>query len=269
MAMIHPTAIVHSKAQLDSSVGVGPFALIDEHVKVGPRTKIAAHAWLTGWTEIGPENRIGHGVVIGAEPQDTHFKGHRSYVRVGKGNLFREYATVHRGSQEDSTTVIGDENFLMINSHVAHNCVLANRVVLANGALLAGHVEIEDGAFLSGNCVVHQFVRIGTLALLPGGARVNKDVPPYMMVYHTNDIGAINVVGLRRAGFTQPTRQKIRDAYRILFRSGLNTKQAVAALKKIDRDPAIDHLIRFVESSKRGICKGSANEEREETGLES
>ena len=262
--MIHPTAIVHPKAQLDSTVEAGPFSIIDEHVKVGSNTKIGAHAWLTGWTEIGTENQIGYGVVIGADPQDTHFKGHRSFVRIGKGNLFREYCTIHRGSQEDSATVIGNENFFMGHSHAAHNCVIANNVIIANGALLAGHVEVEDRVFISGNCVVHQFVRIGTLALLPGGARVNKDVPPYMMVYHTNDIGAINVVGLRRAQFSQKTRQKIREAYRILFRSGLNTSQAVTELKKIDHDPAIERLIHFIEKSKRGICTGSVREANEE-----
>ncbi len=262
--MIHPTAIVHPKAHLDPSVEVGPFAIIEEHVKVGAHTKIGAHAWLTGWTEMGAGNQIGYGVVLGAEPQDTHFKGHRSYLRIGTKNLFREYCTVHRGSQEDSATVIGNENFLMGHSHVAHNCVLGSKVILANGALLAGHVEVEDGVFVSGNCVVHQFVRIGTLALLPGGARVNKDVPPFMMVYHTNDIGAINVVGLRRAGFSKETRQNVRDAYRILFRSKLNTSQAVAELKKLDHDPAIERLIKFIEHSKRGICRASVNENDEE-----
>lgn len=262
--MIHPTAIVHPKAQLDSSVEVGPFAIIDEHVKIGAKSKVGAHAWLTGWCEIGPENQIGYGVIIGADPQDSHFKGHRSYVRIGAKNLFREYCTIHRGSQEDSATVIGNENFFMGQSHAAHNCIIANNVILANGALLAGHVEVEDRVFISGNCVVHQFVRIGTLALLPGGARVNKDVPPYMMVYHTNDIGAINVIGLRRAQFSKETRQRIRDAYRILFRSGLNTSQAVVELKKLDHDPAIQHLIQFIEKSKRGICTAATRESGEE-----
>ncbi|MSR64750.1 MAG: acyl-ACP--UDP-N-acetylglucosamine O-acyltransferase [Verrucomicrobiae bacterium] len=262
--MIHPTAIIHPRAQLDSTVEVGPFTIIDEHAKIGANTKVGAHSWLTGWLEIGPENRIGYGVVLGAEPQDSHFKDARSYLRIGKGNLFREYCTIHRGSQEDSATTIGNDNFFMGHSHAAHNCVIANKVILANGALLAGHVEIEDGAFISGNCVVHQFVRIGTLALLPGGARVNKNVPPYMMVYHTNDIGAINVIGLRRAQFSKETRQKIRDAYRILFRSGLNTSQAVVVLKKIEHDPAIEHLIQFIETSKRGICRGSERESGEE-----
>jgi UDP-N-acetylglucosamine acyltransferase len=258
--VIHPTAIVHPKAQLDSTVEVGPFTIIDEHVRVGPRTKIGARAWLTGWCEIGPDNEIGYGVILGAEPQDRHFQGHRSFVRVGNRNLFREYCTVHRGSQADSATEIGDDNFLMGLSHVGHNCRVGNHVVVANGALLAGHVEVGDRAFLSGNCVVHQFVRVGKLALLPGGARVSKDVPPFMMVYDTNDIGAINVVGLRRAGLGGETRKRIREAYRLLFRSGLNTAQAVDKMRALDSDPEIRHLIEFVETSKRGICRPSAAE---------
>lgn len=262
--MIHPTAIVHPKAQLDSSVEVGPFAIIDEHVQIGPGTKVGAHAWLTGWCEIGPDNDIGYGVILGADPQDRHFQGHRSYLRIGRGNLFREYSTVHRGSQEDSATVIGHENFLMGQSHLGHNCKIDNKVVIANGALLAGHVEVGERAFVSGNCVIHQFVRIGKLALLPGGARVSKDVPPFMMVYDTNDVSSINVIGLRRAGFSGETRRKIREAYRILFRSGLNTSQAVDQLKKLDPDPEIVHLIEFIEASKRGICRASKVETSEQ-----
>ena len=258
--MIHPTAIVHPKARLDPTVEVGPFAIIDEHVTIAPGTKVAAHAWLTGWTEIGPENQIGYGTVIGSDPQDVSYKGARTYVRIGKGNVFREYCTVHRGSREDSATVIGDDNFLMAQAHVAHNCILANHIIVANAALLGGHVEVEDRAFLSGNCVVHQFVRIGEIALLAGGARVSKDVPPYMTVWHTNDIQAVNLIGLRRAGISGETRKKIRGAYRLLCRSGLNTSQAVAELKKLDHEPAIDHLIRFIEASKRGICHGAEHE---------
>lgn len=261
---IHSTAIVHARAQLDPTVEVGPYAIIDEHVTIGPRTKVGAHAWLTGWCEIGPDNQIGYGAVLGADPQDVHFKGQRSYVRVGRGNLFREYCTVHRGTKEDTATVIGDGNFLMGASHVAHNCVLHNQVILANGALLAGYVEIGDRAFVSGNCVIHQFVRIGKLALLSGGSRVNKDVPPFMMVFDTNDVSAINVVGLRRAGFSAATKAKIRDAYRVLFRSGFNRTQAITKLREIPADPEIAHLIEFVETSKRGICRGS----REEVGEE-
>lgn len=261
--MIHPTAIVHPKAQLDPTVEVGPYAIVDEHVQAGPGCRIGAHAWLTGWMEMGPENEIGYGVVIGANPQDSHFKEARSYVRIGRGNRFREYCTVHRGSQEDSATIIGDENFLMGHSHVAHNCRLSNQITIANGALLAGHVEVEDRVFISGNCVVHQFVRLGRLCLLTGGARASKDVPPYMMIWSTNDVSAINVVGLRRARVSTLARQQIRQAYRILFRSGLNTSQALAELKKLDPDAALEHLIHFIENSKRGICSGSSHGDKE------
>ena len=255
--MIHPTAIVHPKAVLDPTVEVGPFAIIDEHVQVGPRTNIGAHAWLTGWLELGPENQVGYGAVLGADPQDTHFSGARSYLRIGKGNRFREYCTVHRGTKEESATVLGDENFLMAHSHLAHNCHLGSRIIIANGALLAGYVEVEDRAFISGNCVVHQFVRLGQLCLLSGGTRVSKDVPPFMTIYGTNEINSINLVGLRRAGLSAESRKGIRQAYRILFRSGLNTSQALAELKKLDHDPALECLVRFIENSKRGICWAS------------
>src|SRR5208283_2421091 len=200
--MIHPTAIIHPKAKLDSTVRVGPYALIDEGVEIGPECDIGPLVYLTGLTRVGAHNRFYAGCVIGEAPQDLKYGGEPTRLRIGDDNVFREHATVHRSNKAAEETVIGCHNFIMAHSLVAHNCRLGNHVILANGALLAGHVALDDCAFISGNCIIHQFVRVGTLALMQGGSAISKDLPPYTVARGGNGICGLNTVGLRRAGLT-------------------------------------------------------------------
>src|SRR3569833_1309317 len=252
--MIHPTAVIHPKAKLDSSVSVGPYVVIDEAVEIGPRCVIGPHVYLTGVTTIGAENRVHAGRVIGDAPQDLKFDGTPTRVRIGDKNVFREHCTVHRSTKPDGETVIGSHNFLMQNSHVGHNCVMGNHVMLAGGALLAGHAVVQDRAFISGNCLVHQFTRIGTLAMMQGGSAVSKDLPPFTVALHQNEICGLNVIGLRRAGFTAEQRLQLKAAYRLLFRSGKNLRAAVAEAQKQFSDGPARTLVEFVATAKRGVC---------------
>lgn len=252
--MIHPTAIIDSKAEVDSTVTVGPFAIIDAGVKVGPRCVIGPHVHLTGQTTIGADNYFHTGAVIGDAPQDLKYQGDPTRLRIGDHNVFRENVTVHRSTTLEGETVIGSHNFLMAGSHVGHNSILGNHVILANGALLGGHVHVQDRVFISGNCLVHQFTRIGTLALMQGGSRVSLDVPPYCIVRGPNTICGLNVVGLRRAGFTSAQRLELRRLYHLLFRSPLKLRDALAEARAHFNDPVVLAVVEFVESTKRGIC---------------
>ena len=252
--MIHPTAIVHPKAQLDPSVSVGPYALIDEHVIVGANCRIGPHAHLTGHTTIGANNSFHTGCVIGDAPQDLKYKGEPTRLRIGEGNVFREHVTLHRSNDEAEETVIGSRNFLMAHCHVGHNARVTDHVIVVNGALLAGHAVVDDGAFISGNCLVHQFVRVGTLALMQGGAAISKDLPPYCMARGYNGICGLNSVGLRRAGFTTGQRAELKRLYHALFRSGQKLGVALAAARKEFRSDCARVLLEFVAASKRGIC---------------
>ena len=252
---IHPTAIVSPKAELDPTVDVGPYAIIEEHVRVGARTRVGPHACLTGWTEIGPDNIIHFGCIIGHEPQDIGYDGSETFLKIGPGNIFREYTTIHRGAKKDDrTTRIGERCYFMAHSHVGHNCTVGNGVLIANGSLLGGHVLVEDRVNISGNCLVHQFVRLGTLSLMRGGSRVSKDVPPYCITNFTNDVSGLNIIGLRRAGTGPENRLVLKQAFRALFLSGLNVGEAMEKLRGIQQTPEVAHLIEFVASSKRGIC---------------
>jgi UDP-N-acetylglucosamine acyltransferase len=255
---IHPTAVIDPKAELDSSVEIGPYVVIDGTVKIRRGTRVMAHAYLTGWTEIGADNEIFPGVVLGAAPQDKAYKGQESYLRVGERNIFREHVQVHRGTAAGSATVIGNDNFLMATSHVGHNCKVGDGVILANGALLGGHVEVGNNVFLSGNCVVHQFVRIGDYALMRGLSGTSRDVPPYAIVDWQHTVRGVNVVGLKRAGFDETRIRAIRTAYRILFRPGRNL---ALALKEVERSKRVSDdvatLLDFIKASKRGVCVGA------------
>jgi UDP-N-acetylglucosamine acyltransferase len=265
--VIHPTAIVHPRAKLDSSVRVGPYAVIDEGVEIGADCVIGPHVYITGLTTIGAHNQFSAGCVIGEAPQDLKYEGEPTRLRIGKRNVFREHATVHRSSKRAEETVIGSENFLMAHSHVAHNCRLGDLVILANGALLAGYAVVEDRAFISGNCLVHQFVRVGTLALMQGGAAISKDLPPYTVARGDNTICGLNTVGLRRAGFAPKERLELKQLYHALFREGSNLKTALAAAQKKFVAAPSRRMIEFLMASKRGVCfdgRDSANEAEEE-----
>lgn len=255
---IHPTAVIDGKAQIDSEVEIGPYVVIDGAVTIKRGTRVMAHAYLTGWTEIGKDNEIHPGTVLGAAPQDRAYKGQESYLRVGDRNIFREHVQVHRGTAAGSATVIGNDNFLMATSHVGHNCKLGDGVILANGALLGGHVEVGNSVFLSGNCVVHQFVRIGDYALMRGLSGTSRDVPPYAIIDWQHTVRGVNVVGLKRAGFDETRIRAIRAAFRILFRPGRNLAIALKEVEKsIRASDDVTALLDFIKASKRGVCFGA------------
>jgi UDP-N-acetylglucosamine acyltransferase len=252
---------VHPQAKLDPSVEVGPYAVIDAGVEVGPGCVIGPHVYLTGVTTIGAQNRFYAGCVIGEGPQDLKYNGEPTRLRIGDQNVFREHVTVHRSNKTEEETVIGGRNFLMANSHVAHNCHLGDGVILANGALLAGHVTLEDRVFISGNCVVHQFVRIGTLALMQGGSAISKDLPPYTVARGYNGICGLNTVGLRRAGVAAADRLELKQLYRTLFREGQNLRAAAGSAQGRFSSDCAKRMLEFVAGSKRGVC-GDVGERR-------
>lgn len=252
--MIHPTAVIHPKAKLDSTVRVGPYSVIDETVEIGPGCVIGPHVYITGVTTIGAGNEFHAGCVIGDAPQDLKYDGAPTRLRIGDKNVFREHFTVQRSTTQDGETIIGSNNFITHHSHVGHNCVIGNHIILGGGAILAGHVVVQDRVFISGNCLVHQFTRVGTLAMMQGGSAISQDLPPFTVATRINEICGLNIIGLRRAGLTPEQRLDLKKVYRALFRSGQNRRAAVAeALNKYPNGPART-LIDFVASSKRGVC---------------
>jgi len=258
--MIHPTAIVHPGAKLDASVQVGAYAIIDEGLEIGPGCVIGPQVYLTGLTSIGANNRFYVGCVIGEAPQDLKYKGEPTRLRIGDHNVFREHVTVHRSNRTAEETVIGSHNFLMANSHAGHNCRVGNHVILANGVLLAGHVVVDDRAFLSGNCIVHQFVRVGTLALMQGGAAISQDLPPYTVARDANSLCGLNTVGMRRAGLTPAERLELKQLYRVLFREGHNLRAAAASARERFLSAPAKVMLDFLAASKRGVCRGVGND---------
>ena len=254
---IHPTAVIDPRAEIHTSVDIGPYVVIEGPAKIKSGTRVMAHAFITGWTEIGVGNEIHAGSVLGAAPQDRAYQGQETYLKIGDHNVIREYAQVHRGTAPGSSTVIGDNNFLMATSHVGHNCKLGDNIILANGALLGGYVEVGDNVFLSGNCVVHQFVRIGDFALMRGLSGTSRDVPPYAIIDWQHTVRGVNVVGLKRAGFDEKRIRQIRDAFRILFRKGRNISLAVKEIEESSKTNSdVSVLLEFIKASKRGVCFG-------------
>lgn len=252
--MIHPTAIVHPKAEVDPTAEIGPYAVIDADVIIGAHCVIGPHVYITGRTRIGAHNRFHAGCVIGDAPQDLKYKGEPTRVEIGDHNIFREHVTVHRATDPDGCTVIGSHNFLMQHSHVAHNCRIGNHVIIAGGALLAGHVLVQDRAFISGNCLVHQFTRVGTLAMMQGGSGISKDLPPFTIAVRENELGGLNIVGLRRAGVPPEVRMELKRLYRLLFREGLNMSIALELARARFASPEAKLMLDFVAESKRGVC---------------
>jgi UDP-N-acetylglucosamine acyltransferase len=252
--VIHPTAIIHSKAQLHSDVRVGPYAIIDESVEVGPECDIGPGAYLTGLTKVGRGNRFFAGCVIGEAPQDLKYDGTPTRLRIGDGNVFREHVTIHRSTTADGETLIGSRNFLMANSHVGHNSRLGDHVILANGVLLGGYADLADRAFISGNCLIHQFVRVGTLAIMQGGCAISRDLPPYSIAFRVNCLCGLNVVGMRRAGLNPDERLELKKVYMAVYRSGKNLRAAVADARGVFKSPAAIGFLDFIANSKRGVC---------------
>ena len=265
--MIHPTAVVDPRAQIDPSARIGPHAVIDGDVVLGAGCRVGPGAYLTGHTTIGTGNVFHAGCVIGDAPQDLKYHGEPTRLRIGDANVFREHVTIHRSNRLDEDTVIGSNNLFMAGSHVGHNSSVGNHVILANGALLGGHVTVADRAFISGTCMVHQFVRVGTLALMQGGSGLSKDLPPFCIAKGNNGIAGLNIIGLRRAGFTAAQRLALKTAYHRVFRSGRRWCEAVAAARaEVGHEPVVAQLLDFVAASKRGVCadtgsrKGAASD---------
>ncbi len=253
--MIHPTAIISPKAQLDSTVEVLPYAVIDAHVSLGPGCRVGPHAYLTGYAAIGAHNLFHAGCVIGDAPQDVKYKGGPARLLIGERNIFREGVTVHGSAKPEEATVIASDNFLMAGAHVGHNACLGSRIVMANGSMLGGHAQVGDRAFLAGNAMVHQFVRVGALAIMQGGSGVTQDVPPFTIVRAINRLCGLNVIGLRRAQIGPQDRLELKRLYHLLFRSGQNLPQAAAQARKEFTSPSAIILLDFIASSRRGLCR--------------
>jgi UDP-N-acetylglucosamine acyltransferase len=255
--VIHPTAIIHERAELGENVSVGPYSVIGEKVKIGDGCRIGTSVLIDGETTLGANNQVFHAAAIGNVCQDLKYRGERTYVRIGEGNTIREYVTVNSATGEGESTVVGSNTLLMAYVHIAHNCVIGDHVVLANAVNLAGHVRVHDYATIGGVTPVHQFVEIGRYAFVGGGSRIPQDVPPFLKVAgNPAVVSGINTVGLQRHGFTAEQRSLIKRAYYILFRSDLNVSQALERIRgELPQTSEITMLVEFVANSKRGIIK--------------
>ena len=254
---IHPTAIVDPEAEIGSGVTIGPFSVIEANVVIGDDTEVGARVTIEGHTTIGKENHIFTGAIVGSVTQDKKYKGGITYLKIGDRNKIREYVTINPGTDDGTETVIGDDNLIMAYAHVAHNCTIGNKTIIANAGTLAGHVIVEDRAVIGGLAGVHQFVKIGYMAIIGGSSKAVKDIPPFIMVDgHPAKAYGLNVVGMERAGLVKEERLLLKRAFKIIFRSKLATKNAIESLKKdIPPSPAIVKIINFLEASDRGICK--------------
>ena len=252
--MIHATAVIHPKAKVAPNVRVGPYAVVDEHAEIGPGCELGPHVYITGHTRIGSGNRFHAGAVIGDWPQDVRFRGGPTGVVIGDNSIFREHVTVHRSNNPAEPTRIGSNSLLMAHSHVGHNSQVGNHVIIVNGALLAGHVTVQDRAFISGNCMLHQFTRVGTLALMQGGSGISKDLPPFTIAKGNNGICGLNIIGLRRAGFTSEERLELKELYHLLFRGGKRFSMALAEAETRARSERAKTLVGFLKEGKRGFC---------------
>ena len=255
-ARIHPTAIVDAAARIADDVEIGPFSIVGPQVTIGEKTIVQSHVVIEGEVTIATGNLIGHGAVIGAPPQDLSFSPERkTKVEIGNDNIIREYCTIHRGTAEGSATKIGDKNFLMAGAHIGHNCLIGNNIVIANNCLLAGYVRVDNGAFLGGGSTFHQFMHIGRLVMVQGSSAFGKDLPPFVIAAERNSVFGINVVGLRRAGFSAKDREEIKSAFKLVYLSGLNISQVLekGAIKSFSA-PAREFLDFVANAKKRGIC---------------
>ncbi|HOE26595.1 MAG: acyl-ACP--UDP-N-acetylglucosamine O-acyltransferase [Candidatus Aureabacteria bacterium] len=256
MKQIHPTAVIDAAAEIADDVTVGPYAVIEGDVSIGRGTVIESHACIKRRTSIGENNRIHAGAVLGDLPQSLSFKDVPTFLRIGAGNTFREHVTVHRAMVENEATVIGDHNYFMALSHAGHDCVIGNRVIVTSCALIAGHTVVEDNVVISGAVVIHQFSRIGRLAMLSGLSAVNRDIPPFVIAGgRPAAASGLNVVGLRRAGVTQAGRTRLKEAFKTFYASGLNASRAIEEIEKGEMTPEVRHFVEFIRRSTRGVCR--------------
>lgn len=265
--LIHPTAVIHPDAQIHPTVQIGPYVVIGSRVTIGAGTVIGAHVVIDGDTQIGEQNQIFTGAVIGSQPQDLKYDGGCNAVRMGNGNQIREYVTINQATHSDEVTAIGDNNLLMAYSHVGHNCVLENHVIIANSVALAGHIHIESYARISGVLGVHQFVRIGKLAMIGGMARIDRDVPPFMLAEgNPARVRTINLVGLQRSSLVSDDELKVlKKAFRLIYRSGHTLDQAIEEISLLPDNQHLAHLQQFLKQSMngdRGLTPGSQQRKR-------
>jgi UDP-N-acetylglucosamine acyltransferase len=255
--MVHPTAIVHPKAKIGPGCEVGPYCVIGEHVALGDKCKLYSHVVIDGHATLGRENEIFPFASIGLKTQDLKWKGGVTHTEIGDGNTFREYVTIHSATDDGEVTRVGSHNTILAYCHIAHNCVLGSRVIMSNVATLAGHVTVEDNAVIGGLAAVHQFCRIGKMAMIGGCSKVVQDVPPFMMADgNPAETRTVNKTGMERNGVSEEAQGALRQAYKILFREGLTVSNAIAKVEKqLPLLPEIRHLIQFVRASERGISK--------------
>jgi len=258
---IHSTAIVDKKARLADDIEVGPYAIIGPNAEIAKGTVIGNNVTIDGYTTIGEGNRIFTGAVIGSIPQDLKYKGKKSFLKIGKNNIIREYVTMNPGTGEGSSTSVGDGNLLMAYSHVAHDCKIGNNCIIANIGTLAGHVTLEDKVVIGGLAAIHQFARVGRMAIIGGCSKVVQDVPPFSTCDgNPARVYGLNLIGIRRAGMSQKAQRELKKAFRIIFHSGLVLKNGIEKVKKdIELIEEVKYLLNFLKDSERGICRGSGN----------
>jgi UDP-N-acetylglucosamine acyltransferase len=253
-AHVHPTAVIDPEADLGEDVQIGPYVVIDGPVRIGTGCIIKAGAHLFGPLSMGEHNEVFSHVVLGEQPQHLKYGGEPTRLEIGDHNIIREHVTIHRGTTHSWVTRVGSHNFLMANSHIAHDCKIGDHCIIANGALLAGHCVIEDGVCLSGNVAVHQFVRIGRLALMSGLSGTGMDVPPFMIHQRINTICGVNVIGMRRAGINNGSIDAVRKAFHVLYRSGMLLSYSLPRIEReLGHIEEIAELLSFIRASKRGI----------------
>jgi len=255
-AVIAPTARVHTEARIGPRTRIGEFCIVEQDVVLGEDNLLEPYVFVKRWTSLGDRNEISAGTVLGTDPLDKNFKGDRSYLNIGNDNKIREHYTISRGTKPESVTSLGNGNYIMTSGHVAHNCTVGSNTVIASCALIAGYVEIEDQAFISGGVVVHQFSKIGRLAMIGVNTRVSLDVPPFFLYSGFNvEAKGLNVVGLKRAGFTLAQVSRLKKAYHLLYRSGLHLDTALERIETELPDENTAHLVAFIRRSERGICR--------------
>lgn len=260
---IHASAVIDSKAEISESADIGPFVVIDGPVRIGPRVRIYPGAYVNGWTEIGEGCEVHPHAIVGHLPQDFHFQGERSFCRIGAGTIIREHATIHRGTQPESTTTIGKNCFLLAGAHVGHNCEIGDNVKLYNNTMLAGHVIVNDNAIVSASAMVHQFCRIGENAFVAAGARIKQDLPPYLIGAFESTCVSYNAVGLRRSGlFTPDEISEVRRAFRALYRTRQSFTSAIETFRETVTQRTGRRILEFIATpSRQGIIRGRMSED--------
>jgi UDP-N-acetylglucosamine acyltransferase len=255
-AYVAPTARVHPDAEIGPGAKIGEFCVIEADVTIGAGCLLEPYVYIKRWTTLGEGNEVSAGTVLGTDPLDKKFTGQRSYLLIGSRNKIREHYTISRGTEPESVTRIGDDNYIMTSGHIAHNCAIGSNTVIASCALVAGYVEVEDQAFVSGGVVIHQYSKVGRLAMIGGNTRVNSDLPPYFLYSDFNVAPkGLNLVGLRRAGFSHQQVASLKTAYKLLYRSGLKLEEALARIEAEAPTSETLHLVSFIRSSKRGITR--------------